>query len=257
MSRCLAWIGQWLASSRSRLFRSVAARHLAVLIDGDGVSAKDANKVLTRLAPLGRIGILRVYGNFSGRNAASWATVLRRYGAIARHMPSVALGKNAADIALAVDAIEMLLTRPMDTFVILANDSDFTPLVCRIREEGRDVIGFGGSSAPDAFRRACTTFYEIRALTTSDAERLPAEKRWSRSPIEAETLILAALNDLGWTDQPVSVQALGERLARDTPQFDSRIYNRRTLSDLLRALPSVDLVEENGCRCVRPSIPES
>lgn len=145
--------------------RDIHPPRLAILIDGDGVSPSDATRVLDHLPKLGRICIVRTYGNFTGRSATAWTKVVRKHGVVARHMPSVAPGKNATDIALAIDAVGMLLTRRIETFVLVASDSDFTPLAHRIREEGKDVIGFGSRSTPDSFRRACTAFSEIGSLT--------------------------------------------------------------------------------------------
>ncbi|GEM_PF-1693021 len=251
MSRRLVSIGQWLALSRSRLFRQFAARRLAVLIDGDGISAKDADKVIARLAPIGRIGILRVYANFSGRNAGSWAKILRQHGVVARHMHSVALGKNAADIALTIEAIDLLHTRKLDTFVLVTSDTDFTPLAIRIREAGQEVIGFGQRSTPEPFRNACSAFHEIGQLGLA-ARTAPL---WSLSPVDAETIVLSILCELCRTGELVDLNVLGAHLARQAPGFDSRIYSRRTLSSLLRDLPSVELVEHAGKLSARPRLP--
>lgn len=132
-----------------------------MLIDGDGISPVDAAQVLDRLPKLGRVCGLRCYGNFSGSSAAAWTQLIRDQGLVARHMPSVVRGKNATDIALTIDAIELLLTRDIEKFVLVANDSDFTPLARRLREDGKDVIGFGNKSTPKPFRSACTAFHGI------------------------------------------------------------------------------------------------
>lgn len=231
------------------------APRIAVLIDGDGVSAKDADRALVHIRSLGRVCALRCYGNFSGTAKAAWTNLVKRWGAVARHLPSVAPGKNATDIALTIDAIEILLTKPLDTFVIIASDADFTPLALRIREEGKDVIGFGGRSASQSFKDACTSFHDIRYLDTSPTTP-PSPAHWSRQPADAEEMILSALTSLGWEELPVSVNTLGKHLAVHYPGFDPRAYRRRTLSDLLRDLPSVDLIQLERNSYARPRAPE-
>lgn len=226
---------------------------IAVLIDADNVSPKDAERVLEHVPTLGRICILRTYGNFTGRSARAWTETVKRYGAVARHMPSVAPKKNATDIALSIDAVEIMLTRRIDTFVIISSDSDFAPLARRINEEGKDIFGFGNKSTPRSFRDACTTFQEMHTLSP---ERRPLAPLWSLTPADAEDILLPVLHEL-WSDgEPVEVAALGQHLANAVPGFDPRIYRRRTLSHLLRELHGIELLERDGKRLVRPATGE-
>jgi NYN domain len=143
---------------------------LAVMIDCDGVSPKDADRVLAHIPSLGRICILRAYGNFNGKSAHAWVKLVRNRGAMARHLPTLLPGKNATDIALTIDAIDILSTRRVDAFVLIASDTDFAPLAYRLREEGKDVFGFGNPSTTPTFRAACTSFRDIRALVPESPE---------------------------------------------------------------------------------------
>lgn len=225
---------------------------LVVLIDGDAIAPKEAAKILDHVRTLGRICVARAYGNLSGRTAAAWTALIRQHGIVARHMPSVALGKNASDIGIAVDAVELLLTRDLDAFVLIASDADFTPLAIRLRESGKDVIGFGRKSTPISFRNACTSFREIHKLSAPRAwaTSAPAQHR-SPLPAEAEELVLASLVALSADDQPVALADLGQHLVANNPGFDSRNYSRRTLTALLRDLSSVTVLEDTGTRCAK------
>jgi len=224
--------------------RSTSKSRVALLIDGDGISAKDADRAIAAAESMGRHCILRVYRNLAEGNNAAWAKLVKRHGVLARHMPSMAPGKNGTDIALSIDAVEILLTRHIDTFVIVTNDSDFAPLARRIREEGKDVIGIG-RSATQSFRDACTEFHEIQKLTPPPIASLPM-KLWSLQPADAETMVVAALTGLERTDRLTSVDELGRELALQFPGFDTRQYRRRKLADLLRDLPSVELIDRDG-----------
>ena len=151
-----AYLAPWKRQSHGNV-------RIAVFIDGDGISAKDADHAIAAARGMGKLCLLRVYRNLSEGSNATWTKLVKRHGAVARHMPSIAPGKNGTDIALAIDAVEILFTRRIDTFVVVSNDSDFAPLARRIREEGKDVIGFG-RSATQSFRDACTVFHEVQKL---------------------------------------------------------------------------------------------
>jgi hypothetical protein len=168
-------------------------------------------------------------------------------------MPNTAPGKNAADIALTIDTIELLLTGEIDTFVLIVSDTDFVPLATRIREEGRDVIGLGQRSTPETFRLACTEFRDVQSLGTSTPTKVPSKRFWSRNPADAEELVLGALMSMSRGDEPVALSLLGATLAERDPGFDPRIYGRRTLRDLLSALPSVELSDRDGTFYARPA----
>jgi predicted nuclease of predicted toxin-antitoxin system len=110
---------------------------LAVMIDCDGVSPKYADRVLAHIPSLGRICILRAYGNFNAKSAHAWVKLARNRGSMARHLPTLLPGKNATDIALTIDAIDILSTRRVDAFVLIASDTDFAPLAYRICQPDR------------------------------------------------------------------------------------------------------------------------
>lgn len=227
----------------SRISRSP---RLAVFIDGDGVSPKDAEHGLTWVEKRGRITVLRSYGNYTGAGATAWTGLIKRRGIVARHLPSVSRGKNATDIALSIDAVEVLLTRPVDIFVLIVSDADFVPLVHRIRKQGKSIIGIGHRSAAEPFRRACTEFHDIRMLERNIAPKHRDAKFWSLVPDDAKELVLSVLAELSEDEKPIGLSVLGTRLIERDPAFDTRVYGRRTLRELLSVLPGVELIEDDG-----------
>lgn len=237
-------LGAFLATWRRN--RRVEEPRLAVLIDGDGVSPRDAERVLDFLTSHGKLVVLRIYANFNSTSERNWTNFVRQHGGVGRHLPNLASGKNGSDIALAVEAMDLLRLRKLDTIVLVASDSDFTPLAIRIRETGREVLGFGHKTSPEPYRRACTAFHDLRLHSPSPMVTEPQEALWSRQPADAETLVLRALADLGDNDAPVPLSSLGVQLRHIQPGFDCRVYSRSKLGDLLLALPSVRLVKVNG-----------
>lgn len=230
---------------------TASADRIGVFVDCDGVSPKDAARAMEVIALHGRVCFVHSYGNYNGGSAGAWAHFISRYGADARHLPNLTPGKNATDIALTVDAVEVLLTRPVDLFVLVASDADFVPLARRIRAEGKLVFGFGQSSTPQAFRHVCDKFWDFKSLAQQSSAIEPNITYWKLAPSDAEDFLVSVLREVAPGGTPVTIDLLGQALVARKPGFDSRIYSRRSLSELLRDLPSVEVLELEGKRHVR------
>ncbi|MEQ8600151.1 MAG: NYN domain-containing protein [Devosia sp.] len=232
----------WLDS----LGRKAPEAQIAVFVDCDGVSANDAQRALDAVKLYGRIRLLRAYGNHDGRAAGAWASLLDRYNGEARHLPTLRPGKNANDIALSIDAVEVLLTNRVDVFVLIVNDTDFVPLARRILQDGKTVLGFGRGSTSLAFREACTKFWNLTSLSPQPDIEVPRRKLWVLSPADAEQQVLRALKELAPDGSLIALNGLSKVLKRTDPGFDPRLYSRRNISSLLRELPTVEVVDLDG-----------
>lgn len=125
-------------------------RRLAVLVDGDNVGAKHATRVLAEAKKLGRVDVARVY--VAAKQPSDWLST-------AGFRPIYAgAGKNAADVLLSIDAMELALIGGIEGFVVTTSDRDFSHLALRLRERGLHVLGIGEAKAPAEFRLACTAF---------------------------------------------------------------------------------------------------
>ena len=136
----------------------VGHARLAVLIDAENASARHARAVFEAARRLGEATVRRIYGDFSNGRLASWNAAIRTWSIVPCHQPSHVRGKNAADIALAVDAMDLMYRERLDGVALMSSDSDFTRLAQRLREGGLAVFGFGESKTPRAFRAACNFF---------------------------------------------------------------------------------------------------
>lgn len=132
-------------------------RRVAILVDGDNISPTFAELILQKAAALGRVDISRVYT--SGANQTDW---LNMAGYRAMHAGT---GKNASDLLLSVDAMEIALIQKTEICVIASSDGDFSHLAHRLREYGVLILGLGEKKAPDRFRLACSAF-EVLASPT-------------------------------------------------------------------------------------------
>ena len=131
---------------------------LAVLIDAENVSARHARTVFEAAAGLGEATVRRIYGDFSNGRLASWNAAIRRFAIVQHQQCAHVQGKNAADIALVIDAMDLLCRERLDSYCLVSSDSDFTRLAQRLREGGFTVHGFGERKTPKAFRNACHRF---------------------------------------------------------------------------------------------------
>ena len=145
--------------------------NIALLIDADNSPAKSIQKILSELARHGKVNIRRAYGNWTSRNLKGWEAVLQENAIQPIQQYDLTKGKNATDIAMAIDAMDMLYTKQIDTFCLVTSDCDFTPLATRILSEGKSVIGFGERKVPAVFVNACSTF-----LFLGEEEEKPAQK---------------------------------------------------------------------------------
>lgn len=133
-------------------------RRIALLIDADNVSHTTIAAMLAELSKYGTANIRRAYGDWASASLKGWKDKLHAFAVRPIQQFSYSAGKNATDIALVIDAMELLYTQKLDAFCIASSDADFTPLVMQLRANGHDVYGFGERKTPEPFVNACTTF---------------------------------------------------------------------------------------------------
>jgi uncharacterized protein (TIGR00288 family) len=210
-------------------------KNIALLIDADNVSPAGIDPVLTVLAELGQVNIRRAYGNWAKSALVKWDKITHRYGLQPMQQFDLTKGKNATDMAMTIDAVDLLYDGKVDGFGIMSSDSDFTPLVTRLRQDGLIVYGFGSAKAPEAFKTACTRYIDVDQLLRTHAAE--DEKPPSGSAIDAE--LIALLGD-AWKaskrddDGFAKLQEVGQ-IAGNRSSFDVRNYGFKRLSDLMRA----------------------
>lgn len=137
---------------------------LALLVDGDNVSAKVITGVLAEIAKHGTASVRRIYGDWTQPNLGPWKRCLLEHSIQPVQQFAYTTGKNATDGAMIIDAMDLLYTGRFDGFCLVSSDSDFTRLAVRIREQGLIVYGFGEGKTPRPFISACDKFYYFHAL---------------------------------------------------------------------------------------------
>ena len=158
----------------------VPTRNIALLIDADNASYHAIDPVLTVLAELGGVNVRRVYGNWTKPALKGWKDMTVRHGIEPQQQFDITKGKNATDMKMTIDAMDLLFRGRVDGFGIMSSDSDFMPLAMRIRQDGLPVYGFGDTKTPEAFKQACTRFIDVGALLREDKQRAPAPAAMDR-----------------------------------------------------------------------------
>jgi uncharacterized protein (TIGR00288 family) len=259
---------------------------MAVFLDLENIAlgARDAKypsfdieKVLERLLLKGHIVVKKAYCDFErykdfkrGLHEAAFELI---------EIPHVRQsGKNSADIRMVVDALDLCYTKGhVDTFVILSGDSDFSPLVSKLRENAKTVIGVGvKNSTSDLFINNCDEFiyYDdlvrkepskarrrtaATARATVSAESAPSEKKGPDLNDALDLIVetLEALTEERGGSEPIWGSMIKQAIKRRQPGFNERFYGFRSFNDMLvdaekRGLLTLRSDEKSGGYIVRP-----
>lgn len=222
---------------------------LAVLIDADNASSRIADGLFEEIAKIGEASVRRIYGDFSSSRSKAWADVLSKHAIIPQQQFAYTTGKNASDITLVIDAMDLLHSERFDGFCLVSSDSDFTRLAARIREQGVDVFGFGEQKTPESFRQACRRFIYTENLlpeAPANAEDAGAKAASLQSPSDAVPILMRVMEQMDTEDGWMPLGAVGNQLANLAPDFDPRTYGFRKLSDLVRQTNVFELDHPEG-----------
>lgn len=213
--------------------------NIALLIDADNSSPDSLDPALTVLAELGTVNIRRAYGNWSKPALKGWSQMVHRHAIDPRQQFDVTKGKNATDMRMTIEAMDLLYSSRVHGFGIMSSDSDFMPLAMRIRQDGVPVYGFGASRAPDSFKEACTRFIDVSALIASERAEDLASQQEEKPTVDPALIDLlgAAIRASRRDDRGFAkLSEVGER-ANNRSSFDARNYGFNRLSELVKELP--------------------
>ncbi len=211
---------------------------IALLIDSENISAKYIKPVMHEIAKYGRIVIARFYGDIASLSK-EWHQTALNYAIKPMHQYNVASGKNAADMAMAIDALEMMYQEKVNTFFLITSDSDFTPLAMKLREGGMTVIGIGTEKkVTEAFKSACNEFKYFDYLEDEEEDSSVVEEDEST----IEKVIKDIIIDHG-NKMPLS--NLGNMLRNRSSDFDVRKYGVKNLSSLVNTFSGLRTIQND------------
>jgi uncharacterized LabA/DUF88 family protein len=234
---------------------------IALLIDADNSPAAKIDLILNELSTFGETSIRRAYGNWKKQGLRGWEEVLHEHAIRPMQQFDYSKGKNASDMAMVIDALDILYSDRPEAFGIVSSDADFTPLVMYLRAKGAAVYGFGEQKTPEPFVNACSRFLFLDKLGTAaaggaaDAEadgagrddsaaaplRMPTAKLRQDAKLVSllRNAVEAAKGEDGWA----RVGAVGQQIGNQA-SFDPRNYGYATLTKLLKATELFQLDKE-------------
>jgi uncharacterized protein (TIGR00288 family) len=217
---------------------------IALFIDADNAPAKKIETILSELARYGVVNIRKAYGNWKSPNIKAWEEVLHEFAIQPIQQFDLTKGKNATDIALVIDAMDVLYTKDIDSICLVSSDCDFTPLVTRALADGKFVIGFGERKAPNAFVNSCSKFLYLDEETNDEKpikKIRPNMKRDTKLMNMLRQAIDASEDDEGWAN----LGAVGKHISNHT-SFDPRNYGFKKIKDLFMAIDLFAVTTKNG-----------
>ncbi|MGJ8642541.1 MAG: NYN domain-containing protein [Luteolibacter sp.] len=220
---------------------------IALLIDADNSPAAKIDFIISELASHGVVNIRRAYGNWTKRGLSGWVKVLHGNAIQAMQSFDLVKGKNATDMSLLIDAMDILYTKDIQTFCLVSSDSDFTPLIQRLRADGKKVIGFGDQKTPEPFIASCTHFLYLDDEGKAGGSTDKAAEKSTAIPVKSlkgntklmntlRSAIKSAADDDGWA----ALGPVGSHITNQGP-FDHRTYGFKKLSDLFSAIDLFDV----------------
>lgn len=231
------------------------AKRIALLIDCDNVSHTAIEGVLEELAKHGVVNVRHAHGDWKSPSLSGWADKLHPHAIRPMQQFAYTKGKNATDSAMIIDAMDLLYSGNVDAFALMTSDSDFTPLVLRILENGFPVYGFGEKKTPTPFVDSCSPFIYIENLVGAgpgedkdeSVKPLPkktkAQLRQNSSLVKLlRTAVEQASDDDGWANMGM----VGSYISNNNSSFSSINYGYKKISDLIKATELFTIELRNG-----------
>lgn len=229
-------------------------RNIVLLIDADNTQLLKIESIIREVSTHGRIVVKRAYGNWKKETLKKWENELKRLAIKAEQQFDYVSGKNATDMALVIDAMNLLHKELYDAFVIVASDSDYTPLAINLHESGVYVMGVGEKKTPESFRNSCDEFVFLENITGEVKEIIPNDEQINpeskvqdndtknvceeSESIDAVHNLLEVASDKYQDDEGyVNVSAAGQFIKRIKPDFDVRTFGYVKLPKLIEDFP--------------------
>ena len=225
--------------------------HIALFIDCDNISHRAIEGIISELSNYGVVNIRQAYGNWTKSNLKNWEEKLLEFAIKPIQQFDYSKNKNATDILMTIDAIDLLHTKHIDAFAFATSDSDFTPVVMRVQQEGIKVFGFGEKKTPPAFMAACSQFIFTEKLMASTEIPLVGvetvksrEIRKTKEELRKDKWLCKLLrnaheqtmDEFGWSN----LADMGAYINNNS-SFSPINYGYKKLSQLLKSIDLYDL----------------
>jgi len=217
---------------------------IALFVDADNAPAAKIETILSELARYGVVNIRKAYGNWTSPSIKPWSDILHEHAIQPIQQFDLTKGKNATDIALVIDAMDVLYTKDVDIICLVSSDCDFTPLVTRALADGKIVIGLGERKAPKAFVNSCSTFLYLDEPAV-DGKIIEKRKPSIKSDTKLMNMLRQAIEASEDHDGWANLGTIGQHISNHA-SFDARNYGFKKLSDLFAAIDLFEMKQTNG-----------
>ncbi|WP_294952139.1 NYN domain-containing protein [Sulfurovum sp.] len=229
--------------------------HIALFIDSDNISHRSIEGIINELSKYGVVNIRQAYGNWTKDNLKNWEDKLLEFAIKPIQQFDYSKNKNATDILMTIDAIDLLHTKDIDAFAFATSDSDFTPVVMRVQAEGIKVFGFGEKKTPKPFMAACSQFIFTEKLMATavknetDQTETETPVRKTNKEMRQDTWLVNVLrnavdhtmDEYGWA----SLAEVGQYINNST-SFSPINYGYKKLSNLIKEIDLFDIAYDEG-----------
>lgn len=209
---------------------------IAMLIDCENARPESIGGILDDLAARGAINIRRAYGNW--KTLPGWEEMLHPFAIQPVQQFAYTKGKNAVDMCMAIDAMDLLYSESVEAYALVTSDCDFTPLVIRLLAKGRMVIGFGESKTPDPFKSACSVFIHTDHFGREGEAEEPKSLRKTRNELRGDTQLMnvlrAAVESMKEEDGWALMGRIGQYI-KNSSSLSPKNYGYARWSDVIRA----------------------
>ena len=222
--------------------------HIALFIDSDNISYHAIEGIINELSKYGTVNIRQAYGNWSKENLKNWQPKLLEYAIRPVQQFDYTKSKNATDILMTIDTIDLLHTKKIDAFAFATSDSDFTPVAMRVAAEGIKVFGFGEKKTPKPFMAACSEFIFTEPLMENyddkSAPKSRVSKKKSQKELRQDTWLVNLLRNAvaqtmdedGWT----GLSDVGIYISNNS-SFSPISFGYKKLSNLIKETDLFDI----------------
>ena len=245
--------------------------NIAVLIDADNASANSIGQVFQEIEKHGNITCKKIYGDWGNVNIQGWQEALLKYAIDPMQQFAYVKGKNATDIGMVIEAMDLLYSSHYDGFCLISSDSDFTSLALRIRKNGVKVFGFGRRNTVAAFTKACDHFFYVEDLSTAKNDSITvapapnknsapsssiALERWTTKQLHTQNHLISVINKLinenpnakdGWSN----LSYIASQIHQNHENIKLDKYGYKKFSDLITTLRLYDMRRENKVMLIK------
>ena len=228
------------------------SRRIAMLVDGDNAQPGLLGHALAETAKHGDVITRRVYGNWTNAGKSAWKKAIHEHAALPVQQFAYIAGKNATDIALIIEAMDLLHSGTVDGFCVVSSDSDYTRLAIRIREQGMFMMGVGRADTPESFRNACEVFVHTEQFAPEKANAAKQKSAVAQAaPQSSGDGKAASASDNSWIpiirqaveraekdpDGYANLARVGTHLRQIKEDFNPKDYGHKQLGLLIKSRP--------------------